>query len=163
MVTVPAYFNDAQRQSTKDAGTISGMNVLLGGDVLLFVISDGDTKPHAQHPANDTQVHVFELIHSWFSSLVKTCNTNPLPGCVSSTNPRQLPLPMAWIRRPRRTFWSTTWEEAVTSSFGIKHACIVYSIALHMGGIRRHQCSAFKCPTLVVEICIHHLPHRRHL
>merc|ERR1712039_833726 len=25
---VPAYFSDAQRQSTKDAGTISGMNVL---------------------------------------------------------------------------------------------------------------------------------------
>jgi heat shock protein 5 len=28
VVTVPAYFNDAQRQSTKDAGTISGMNIL---------------------------------------------------------------------------------------------------------------------------------------
>jgi heat shock protein 5 len=28
VVTVPAYFNDAQRQSTKDAGSISGMNVL---------------------------------------------------------------------------------------------------------------------------------------
>merc|ERR1712028_239074 len=28
VVTVPAYFNDAQRQSTKDAGVISGMNVL---------------------------------------------------------------------------------------------------------------------------------------
>merc|ERR1712066_1134294 len=28
VVTVPAYFNDAQRQSTKDDGTISGMNVL---------------------------------------------------------------------------------------------------------------------------------------
>jgi heat shock protein 5 len=28
VITVPAYFNDAQRQSTKDAGTISGMNVL---------------------------------------------------------------------------------------------------------------------------------------
>ena len=27
MVTVPAYFNDAQRQATKDAGTISGMSV----------------------------------------------------------------------------------------------------------------------------------------
>jgi len=27
VVTVPAYFNDAQRQATKDAGTISGMNV----------------------------------------------------------------------------------------------------------------------------------------
>jgi len=28
VVTVPAYFNDAQRQATKDAGTISGMNVM---------------------------------------------------------------------------------------------------------------------------------------
>merc|ERR1712178_37729 len=28
VVTVPAYFNDAQRQSTKDAGSIAGMNVL---------------------------------------------------------------------------------------------------------------------------------------
>ena len=28
VVTVPAYFSDAQRQSTKDAGVISGMNVL---------------------------------------------------------------------------------------------------------------------------------------
>ncbi|CAF0978179.1 unnamed protein product [Rotaria magnacalcarata] len=28
VVTVPAYFNDAQRQATKDAGTISGLNVL---------------------------------------------------------------------------------------------------------------------------------------
>lgn len=28
VVTVPAYFNDAQRQATKDAGTISGLNVV---------------------------------------------------------------------------------------------------------------------------------------
>lgn len=28
VITVPAYFNDSQRQSTKDAGTIAGMNVL---------------------------------------------------------------------------------------------------------------------------------------
>jgi len=27
VITVPAYFNDAQRQATKDAGTISGLNV----------------------------------------------------------------------------------------------------------------------------------------
>lgn len=27
VVTVPAYFNDAQRQATKDAGAISGLNV----------------------------------------------------------------------------------------------------------------------------------------
>ncbi|ESL11135.1 heat shock 70 kDa protein, mitochondrial precursor [Trypanosoma rangeli SC58] len=28
VVTCPAYFNDAQRQATKDAGTIAGMNVI---------------------------------------------------------------------------------------------------------------------------------------
>jgi len=28
VITVPAYFNDSQRQATKDAGTICGMNVL---------------------------------------------------------------------------------------------------------------------------------------
>jgi endoplasmic reticulum chaperone BiP len=28
VVTVPAYFNDQQRQATKDAGAISGLNVL---------------------------------------------------------------------------------------------------------------------------------------
>ena len=28
VITVPAYFNDQQRQATKDAGTIAGLNVL---------------------------------------------------------------------------------------------------------------------------------------
>ncbi len=28
VVTVPAYFNDAQRQSTKDAGAIAGLNIM---------------------------------------------------------------------------------------------------------------------------------------
>ena len=28
VITVPAYFNDSQRQATKDAGQISGLNVL---------------------------------------------------------------------------------------------------------------------------------------
>jgi molecular chaperone DnaK len=28
VITIPAYFNDAQRQATKDAGTIAGLNVL---------------------------------------------------------------------------------------------------------------------------------------
>jgi molecular chaperone DnaK (HSP70) len=29
VVTVPAYFNDAQRQATKDAGTISGKTLFI--------------------------------------------------------------------------------------------------------------------------------------
>ena len=28
VITVPAYFNDQQRQATKDAGTIAGLEVL---------------------------------------------------------------------------------------------------------------------------------------
>ena len=28
VITVPAYFNDSQRQATKDAGKIAGINVL---------------------------------------------------------------------------------------------------------------------------------------
>ena len=28
VITVPAYFNDSQRQATKDAGVISGLEVL---------------------------------------------------------------------------------------------------------------------------------------
>ncbi len=28
VITVPAYFNDSQRQATKDAGVISGLKVL---------------------------------------------------------------------------------------------------------------------------------------
>ena len=28
VITVPAYFNDAQRNATKDAGQIAGLNVL---------------------------------------------------------------------------------------------------------------------------------------
>ena len=28
VITVPAYFTDAQRQATKDAGTIAGLEVL---------------------------------------------------------------------------------------------------------------------------------------
>ena len=30
VITVPAYFNDAQRQATKDAGKISGLEKLRG-------------------------------------------------------------------------------------------------------------------------------------
>ena len=29
VVTVPAYFNDAQRQATKDAGTIAGLFIII--------------------------------------------------------------------------------------------------------------------------------------
>ena len=36
VVTVPAYFNDAQRQATKDAGIIAGLNVMRIINCLLY-------------------------------------------------------------------------------------------------------------------------------
>ena len=45
VVTVPAYFNDSQRQATKDAGTISGLNVLsILDEPIAAAIADGPDK-----------------------------------------------------------------------------------------------------------------------
>ncbi|VAH19924.1 unnamed protein product [Triticum turgidum subsp. durum] len=41
VVTVPAYFNDSQRQATKDAGAIAGLNVLRIINVLIFDLGGG--------------------------------------------------------------------------------------------------------------------------
>ncbi|CAD7672224.1 unnamed protein product [Nyctereutes procyonoides] len=41
VVTVPAYFNDSQRQATKDAGTIAGLNVGAERNVLIFALGGG--------------------------------------------------------------------------------------------------------------------------
>ena len=35
VITVPAYFNDSQRQATKDAGTIAGQQEMLVSDWLI--------------------------------------------------------------------------------------------------------------------------------
>ncbi|CAO3650193.1 unnamed protein product [Cunninghamella blakesleeana] len=58
VVTVPAYFNDSQRQATKDAGTIAGLNVLRvinepTAAALAYGIDRGQ--------AGDKQVAVYDL------------------------------------------------------------------------------------------------------
>merc|ERR1711994_75924 len=48
VVTVPAYFNDAQRQATKDAGIIAGLNVLrIVNEPTAAAIAYGLDKKHA--------------------------------------------------------------------------------------------------------------------
>ena len=50
VVTVPAYFNDSQRQATKDAGTISGLNVLrIINEPTAAAIAYGLDKTHGEH------------------------------------------------------------------------------------------------------------------
>ncbi|KAG7241977.1 hypothetical protein INR49_024733 [Caranx melampygus] len=41
VITVPAYFNDSQRQATKDAGQIAGLNVLRTFDISVLEIQKG--------------------------------------------------------------------------------------------------------------------------
>jgi heat shock protein 5 len=55
-VTVPAYFNDAQRQSTRDAGTIAGLNVVR-------IISEPTAAAIAYglNQANEKNILVFDL------------------------------------------------------------------------------------------------------
>ena len=58
VVTVPAYFNDSQRQATKDAGTIAGLNVLrIINEPTAAAIAYGlDKKGSAEH-----NVLIFDL------------------------------------------------------------------------------------------------------
>ncbi|XP_054786710.1 heat shock cognate 70 kDa protein-like isoform X2 [Prosopis cineraria] len=60
VVTVPAYFNDSQRQATKDAGTIAGLNVMrIINEPTAAAIAYGlDKKDSYDHERN---IFVFDL------------------------------------------------------------------------------------------------------
>ncbi len=58
VVTVPAYFNDSQRQATKDAGAIAGLNVLrIINEPTAAAIAYGLDKQHN----NEQNVLIFDL------------------------------------------------------------------------------------------------------
>jgi len=60
VVTVPAYFNDAQRQATKDAGVIAGLNVLrIINEPTAAAIAYGLDKKKSQ--AKESNVLIFDL------------------------------------------------------------------------------------------------------
>lgn len=74
VVTVPAYFNDSQRQATKDAGTIAGLNVLR-------IINE----PTAAAIAYGLDKKVSCLFFLWGgggSSVCKACKENVLMSCI---------------------------------------------------------------------------------
>jgi len=60
VVTVPAYFNDAQRQATKDAGIIAGLNVLrIVNEPTAAAIAYGLDKKNAN--GKESNVLIFDL------------------------------------------------------------------------------------------------------
>lgn len=71
VVTVPAYFNDAQRQATKDAGTIAGLNVVrIINEPTAAAIAYGLDKKEGTISSllcpNSNEKLVFDLIIKWF-------------------------------------------------------------------------------------------------
>jgi len=61
VVTVPAYFNDSQRQATKDAGVISGLNVLrIINEPTAAAIAYGLDKKSGKS-SGETNVLIFDL------------------------------------------------------------------------------------------------------
>lgn len=62
VVTVPAYFNDAQRQATKDAGVIAGLNILrIVNEPTAAAIAYGLDKKKNNRGADETHIIVYDL------------------------------------------------------------------------------------------------------
>merc|ERR1719192_2797960 len=62
VITVPAYFNDAQRQATKDAGRIAGLQVLrIINEPTAAAIAYGLDKPKGEKDATEKNVLIFDL------------------------------------------------------------------------------------------------------
>ena len=61
VVTVPAYFNDSQRQATKDAGVIAGLDVIrILNEPTAAAIAYGLEKGHASEDSPEKKVLVFD-------------------------------------------------------------------------------------------------------
>jgi L1 cell adhesion molecule like protein len=62
VVTVPAYFNDSQRQATKDAGTIAGLEVLrIINEPTAAAIAYGLDKKASGNITHERNVLIFDL------------------------------------------------------------------------------------------------------
>jgi heat shock protein 1/8 len=73
VVTVPAYFNDSQRQATKDAGVIAGLNVLrIINEPTAAAIAYGLDK------INDTQRNVLIFDFGGKHHTTASCGERPL-------------------------------------------------------------------------------------
>jgi L1 cell adhesion molecule like protein len=71
VVTVPAYFNDSQRQATKDAGTISGLNIQrIINEPTAAAIAYGLDKKSAE----ESNVLIFDLGGGTFDVSLLTIN-----------------------------------------------------------------------------------------
>ncbi|XP_057249624.1 heat shock cognate 70 kDa protein-like isoform X2 [Beta vulgaris subsp. vulgaris] len=77
VITVPAYFNDSQRQATKDAGTIAGINVMrIINEPTAAAIAYGLEKKAVDKKAAARNVLVFDLGGGTFDVSLVTLEKN---------------------------------------------------------------------------------------
>ena len=76
VITVPAYFNDSQRQSTKDAGTLAGLNVVrIINEPTAAAIAYGLDKLESDKGEKEIKIIVFDFGGGTFDvSLVEMIN-----------------------------------------------------------------------------------------
>jgi molecular chaperone DnaK len=70
VITVPAYFNDAQRQATKDAGKIAGLEVLriINEPTAALWPTASTRKPTARRSPSTTLAAARSTSRSWKSA-----------------------------------------------------------------------------------------------
>jgi hypothetical protein len=139
VITVPAYFNDSQRVSTKDAGAIAGLNVLRiineptaaamayglekrGDEQNVLIYDFGMPLDQKQQPATTTTTTDREReleIDSGVSSIVQVAVRwiAPLCQCITAcSRSRPLEATRTWEVRTLTTFWSSISVKSSSAS-----------------------------------------------
>ena len=88
VITVPAYFTDAQRQATKDAGTIAGLHVQrIINEPTSAALAYGIDKEQAQKILKDgvDEYGIFYSVYTWTALtyfVADMWNRNPIYKCI---------------------------------------------------------------------------------
>ena len=105
VITVPAYFSDAQRQATKDAGRIAGLNVLRiinepTSAALAYGLDHGQQQTH-HHDGAQPLPH---MLHHGTTAPTKvkmdTSSSMAQAPVMPSTRPKALPRPSMSLQSP---------------------------------------------------------------
>ena len=118
VVTVPAYFNDSQRQATKDAGQIAGLNVLRVGLVLysfpginIIYICRLLTSPQ-QQPSPMVWTRVMIKLSRSLISVVEPSISPSWRSRRESLKSSPPTATLSWAERTLTITSSTTWWES---------------------------------------------------
>jgi len=107
VITVPAYFNDSQRQATKDAGKIAGLDV-----VRIINEPTASALAYGLDKKKEEKIAVYDLGGGTYD----ISRSPGLTWCASSTSRRRRRSPTGSTRRRKRRSPSTTWAAGPTTS-----------------------------------------------